>query len=754
MKKFILILSLFCTSLLYASDLSIYDLQRIFAAGNWNNANQILSKKNWYYYSSEDNTDYEGYKITWSYKNKTYASKAEGWLIGYIANRNEDKLSLLSYQMITIEEYNQFMSQLSKAGYTFVRNTKNNAGETEYLKSYYQSGKYVLELVISKYPDDGDEENYHGYWGAVLYEQGGIYDSYNGKKTAYYRGEDDEADKQHKLRECTLRDGKIINEYKAYAYDGHLVFVLKPQNNAWIYEEYNDQGEEIGKLTFTLKNQENLDSYCNYTINASGFYRWEEPINSDEGNIKTYVKGEIPMAVIGTGSSYHCPLIYVHVLKENQNFEEKETVITFHDTVEVTKCKRQGELVAFTEYDMSERILKQGTYNQDSILIGQYQAWEYDASGQIRKEETHTCCAVPFPDMMPTSFGFYVGNDMFVYGVPDGLSTIKEYFPNGVYTVTELNFKKGIKHGEHVTYSYINGQKQIDTYAYFDDNSYEGKYQEYIGDTVIFCSFKNDVLDGEFKIYLDDALKYRQPKHICTDTTKLILLMKGTYRNDKLNGVRRMYDETGFVLCEENFKDDNYDGWSIYRKVSFCNEYKAYFEENVWQKSQYFNADNERIIITRLNDSKIIADTYRLDGSKKNSYIYNVPADLLEGFNHGAWIDILKAEGTKPTGDFEIYDEENRLLASKRAEDNYILHNDYSQGVTFYASDEEPFIVSYFVINTSDYYTGTFVEDLRNGTSIIYKIKNGYREGVAKVIDNTTKKTIRKIKYSAGVEKK
>lgn len=77
-----------------------------------------------------------------------------------------------------------------------------------------------------------------------------------------------------------------------------------------------------------------------------------------------------------------------------------------------------------------------------------------------------------------------------------------------------------------------------------------------------------------------------------------------------------------------------------------------------------------------------------------------------------------------------------------------------SQGVTFYASDEEPFIVSYFVINTSDYYTGTFVEDLRNGTSIIYKIKNGYREGVAKVIDNTTKKTIRKIKYSAGVEKK
>jgi hypothetical protein len=99
MKKFILILSLFCTSLLYASDLSIYDLQRIFAAGNWNNANQILSKKNWYYYSSEDNTDYEGYKITWSYKNKTYASKAEGWLIGYIANRNEDKLSLLSYQM-------------------------------------------------------------------------------------------------------------------------------------------------------------------------------------------------------------------------------------------------------------------------------------------------------------------------------------------------------------------------------------------------------------------------------------------------------------------------------------------------------------------------------------------------------------------------------------------------------------------------------------------------------------------------------
>lgn len=174
-------------------------------------------------------------------------------------------------------------------------------------------------------------------------------------------------------------------------------------------------------------------------------------------------------------------------------------------------------------------------------------------------------------------------------GKRDGI--LKSY-ENGKLTQS-LTFKHDIKDGEHIKYfyneetgklelkntsNYINDEIDgISKWIYIDENkertiNFEtyvrgiknGGFQEAKGDSLIIGNYANNKLDGTYSMYLDFN-KWLLGGVIRTDTTKLSIIVKGSYKNDEKIGKWKHYDMLDSIIEEGEYINGEKSGeWRHY----------------------------------------------------------------------------------------------------------------------------------------------------------------------------------------------
>lgn len=161
----------------------------------------------------------------------------------------------------------------------------------------------------------------------------------------------------------------------------------------------------------------------------------------------------------------------------------------------------------------------------------------------------------------------------------------KDDLKNGLYTnfyyndETQNLFLKEIgkyvndeKNGTWTTY-YINDkiEKPLIYTNYLKDIK-EGQFQEVKGDSLIIGHYKNDELDGSYKVYFDFK-KSIIGGVINTNIPDLTLIGEGQYSTGKKSGYWKKYTMSGSLSADGNYIEDLEDGeWNYY--------YPNYVKEN------------------------------------------------------------------------------------------------------------------------------------------------------------------------------
>jgi hypothetical protein len=221
----------------------------------------------------------------------------------------------------------------------------------------------------------------------------------------------------------------------------------------------------------------------------------------------------------------------------------------------------------------------------------------------------------------------------------------------------------------------------------------------------------------------------------------------------KREGLSIFKDSVGNYIYVTNYKNNLLDGLCKYYQISFCDgEFSAYFDKGIWTKSRYHDKEGKLIEIQKLSLSQVAVLLFTKDEKLARKDFYLVNTKTISGFNNSDWVNIFAANDTYKTGEYYIYDDQERIITYRKKDSNFIVHNNYDQKVTYWVHHANAIPEKFYELNTQDVMSGTIV--LSNGeNSEIIKVKKGYRDGITKIINNQTGKTIQKVKYTKGVAK-
>ena len=506
----------------FAEGFTVQELQKILTAGDWNTANQMLAKKNWYFNKREEieDSDTHEYEITWGLDNSGYSQYADSWLIAYVDNYGNGEITSVNYQMFRLEDYSKFMSSISSAGYKFIKNSNEVYNGEDRMKSIYQNSQYLLTITIIK-----QEKGYDTYtaWMVDLDFLGGRYDPYNGKKCSYYE------DSRTVEYECTIKEGIIVGDYKAYYDNGILHYIIRLQKNQWIITEYDRKGKVLGNLTVPIKNREELKSGCHYDLKATGYYKF--PLHyfptifgwyDYKGKYSYEIEGNMNIRVFSNTSINNCPFIMFRVECDKGADQYKYTEYEYSNNDSLltkTISNKNNKETHYIVYDSNNLLIEQGQH-RDSVLYGELQEYEYIDDGKLYIEK-HTNY-----------------NDK---GELHGTQTITTYLTDGTKLVTINSFKDEELDGLCEQAVYIKDKKYIKSYFHYDMGVLSGNFIYSSNDTVAMGTYRNHELYGSQKIYHDGLMRYRHPAYPIIDTTQLTLICDSYYEDNKVMGEEKYY---------------------------------------------------------------------------------------------------------------------------------------------------------------------------------------------------------------------
>lgn len=202
------------------------------------------------------------------------------------------------------------------------------------------------------------------------------------------------------------------------------------------------------------------------------------------------------------------------------------------------------------------------------------------------------------------------GNGLFVMYYEDG-SINEEYTEvndekNGLYTSYRYTDDTSLKPYAKATIPYVNGQKNgIERFIYMDGAKEvvvhsctyvkgvkEGKIQQFQNDSLIFCSFLNDELHGDYKIYYkENNLLFNKIPNI--DTTQQTLILAGNYNHGDMDGLWKFYNLNEKLSEKGSYKNNQREGeWLTYVQDlgNYDQESKKYIG-TIWYKYNYLNGE-------------------------------------------------------------------------------------------------------------------------------------------------------------------
>lgn len=250
-------------------------------------------------------------------------------------------------------------------------------------------------------------------------------------------------------------------------------------------------------------------------------------------------------------------------------------------------------------------------------------------------------------------------------------------------TLTKVNYSKGLKNG----YS-----------------------QDIKGDSLILANYKNDKLNGQYKVYVD-INKRLFGRVIETDISKLFLISEGNYTNDQKSNYWKNYALTKGLISEGNYLNDEKTGeWKNYYSRYVTNEntdIQTEYSEKLYLIENYskgkLNGLSQRF--SYLNKEK-----YKCSELDKN----NQPIDSCTRMVYEKVKQLANYKNDKLNGAFELKDSLDILVAKGS------FKNDLKDGVWFHRFDDEDYDGNQY----NYFMEGSYINDKREGKWIYY-LKKG-----------------------------
>jgi antitoxin component YwqK of YwqJK toxin-antitoxin module len=199
-------------------------------------------------------------------------------------------------------------------------------------------------------------------------------------------------------------------------------------------------------------------------------------------------------------------------------------------------------------------------------------------------------------------------------GVLNGSS--KMFFYNQDEKITGIQkseYKNGIKNGKTELLTIEDGNKERSlSFTNFINGIKDGDFQEIKGDSLIIGTYKNDKLNGKYKVYVDVA-HMLIGGIIKTDTSDLIILTDGNYIDGLKSGNWKIYDLTSTLKSAGNYSNNKKTGvWSYYySKYGSLYDAPEVYSGKLYLTETYENGlkNGESIRYSSLEDIKVLCDT-------------------------------------------------------------------------------------------------------------------------------------------------
>jgi antitoxin component YwqK of YwqJK toxin-antitoxin module len=352
----------------------------------------------------------------------------------------------------------------------------------------------------------------------------------------------------------------------------------------------------------------------------------------------------------------------------------------------------------FTTYYYSGRIEKSGSY-QSGIASGNFIVYDEDGN----KSEEYLM-------QNDKKNGAYIGyyyndegelflkiNGNYIADSKSGIWKTIVIEDSGERTLEYENYKSGIK---------------------------DGSFQEVSGDSLIIGYYKNDLLNGECKIYTDFS-RMLFGGIIRTDISKLTLISEGNYYNNYKSGYWRNYDLTGSLKSEGKFINGKETG-----------EWKYYYTSYVDNDGSRYPYSNELFLVQNysngIRNGKAIRYSY-LDKEEYPCSEEDETKSSLDTCTRMVYQKVLETSFYKNDelhGVFELKDSIGELIA-KGSFNNGLKQGDWLHRY----SDSDLNGENYFI-----YQKGRYENDKREGkwiqyynpnhTAKTFNYKNGELHGV------------------------
>jgi antitoxin component YwqK of YwqJK toxin-antitoxin module len=300
-------------------------------------------------------------------------------------------------------------------------------------------------------------------------------------------------------------------------------------------------------------------------------------------------------------------------------------------------------------------------------------------------------------------------------------TTFKNDFKNGQYTEYYYNDESGELYlkliGEFLNEEkngnwkmiYIEKEKErLLKYENYINGLKNGKFQEVNGDSLIIGHYKNDQLDGDYKVYLD-LKRMIAGGVIETDVNKLLIESEGTYRAGSKSGYWKNYDLSGTLESEGGYSNGEKTGeWNYYIIKWLDESGKTMPYSGQLQRVQ--NYTNGKLNGKSTRYSYFDEEEYPCseEDKKKNS------EENCKKFVYKKFLETSYYKNDKLNGLFELKDSVNQVIARGNFKD------DLKDGewVHRYSIKDENAETNFI------YQKGNYVNDKREGKWIQYYKEN------------------------------
>lgn len=807
MKKLFLFVTLFfaCVTA-HSQNLSLNELFTLCNKPNWDEVNEYMLKKGWEYHESSKGDDTHYNTITWSYEKEYYGDKAKGWFYLYTYEGYPNKIT---YSFFNKPSYNTIKNGITGAGMKLV----DNSIEDNEIITKYAGSNFIVTVRTAKREKEESyyTDNSITAYSVVVIKKAGVYDNDNGLKKvfdSYGNIESEYTLKDGKINGTAKAyysngqikvvsnfvNGKKQGNFKEYDESGVLTAEYNYVNGEpnGIYKIY-----ENGKLKMTggLLNGDKNGLFKVYDEEERIDKEYNMKLGLLDGAYTEYYYDEGKLLAKVTG------------------FYANDQKTGLWQTIKIKE--KGTELIEFKTYVNDEKNGAFKEVRKDSIIFGTYKSGVIDGSYKLYKSlsawllgglhgDTTNCPLVAtgsYSEGQKNGYWKYyswskglIKEGRYYNDLESG--EWKYYFENYVDEKSKPlpysgklflieNYEDGKKSGKETRYAFLERKEvpcdttgnsnvnPLDTChkmeyqkifqtSYFKNGELYGPFE--LKDSIGITTFKGNFIYGKKDgVWLES--------YVSTDIEdkKYYTFLRGNYANGLESGIWEEYVKEDFIYTKYNYANGKLNGKTTNYNSSKKPREEKYFSDGKLKSLSIYDSlglsiiRSYEILYESDYDIKCRKTEFNQDGKVSQEYILRKKDG--EAINHNFFelMFILNtgkySDGSTgyPDGEFKLYDRSDKILVEgsvykKNKTGKWkIYYYDINTYTEQDFKDNTGGTENYFVINSSQPFSGKFIQKYENGKlKFEFKISEGLRDGKSKYYDEDGKLTTTE-KYEKGI---